>query len=257
MKNLDKISFIIGFGVVGMFVGEISNDLNQYAKHAPAIALGVLRAYMIYESSHVKRAFPEKTRFANTWQWLSFFVSALYILGLLIQDEIELPLFFSLQACNIMLIGAELHYSLRSLIAPDRATIETQSKRIEELEEEAKSNRETIEANSSKIEEQRKEIELNSLEIKEHSEEIENYKKRIGSFESEQKADRLKIESQFNQIAQLKKKIETHSLDSELVAELRKGIAGPTGIHWLCECNEPRFIGNKAKDKRLICNKCK
>ena len=165
----------------------------------------------------------------------------------LLYQVVNWTLFFCEVALGISRIKSIDH---KSVIASLRDEIEMYRLTIDQ-------NRETIEANSSKIEEQANTIEKNSLAIGKHSAEIENYKKRIGSFESEIDAKALQIENQSKQIAQLKNQIEKHRLDSELVAELRKGIAGPTGIHWLCDCNEPRFIGNKAKDKRLICNKCK
>ena len=259
MKN--RILSIIALGIVSMFAAEVRPDLAWWA---PPLAIGVLRAYILIESSRLKAAFPKHEKFANRWSYASSVLVAFYIFALFVREKIGFDLFMSLQAANVLLIGAELFYSRLSLIEPNRVTIETQKDQIDTLSDEIgilnlriETKEETIGEYMEEIDKLDKQIELNSLAIEKHSDEIENYKSRIGSFESEQKADRLKIENQSNQIAQLKKQIETHSLDSELVAELRKGIAGPTGIHWLCDCNEPRFIGNKAKDKRLICNKCK
>lgn len=249
MKN--RILLIIALGIVSMFAAEVRPDLAWWA---PPLAIGVLRAYILIESSRLKNAFPKDKSFANRWSYASSGLVALYILALVVRGKIDWDLFMSLQAANVLLIGAELFYSRLSLIEPDRVKIGEQKDQIDQLLLEQKEDREAIELHLETIEAQSQTIERISLEIDKHSLEIENYKSRIGSLESESNTNRLTIENQKKQIEVNRLALEKAKEAIEIVTELRQGKSiGSAGIIWLCQENNYHTKGNRAKDKRLVC----
>ena len=136
---------IISLGIIASYLAEVMPDLFWAG---PPLAFLVLRAYILIESSRLKNNFPSEEDFANKWSIWSSIISASYIGSLLWMEEIDLSLFTSLQATNILTIGAELFYSKLSLIEPDRVLIENQKDVIATLRTEIESKDSIIASHS-------------------------------------------------------------------------------------------------------------
>lgn len=178
--NRDQTTLLLVIAIGGLcsFGGEISGLLKEeYAKTAlafslmPPFAFIVLRAYVVMLGKRVREQMG-KPDTANFWTAVCFVCGAVYIYYLQRDGTIELPLMWSLQAVNLIMIPAEIYYGI---ISADHPSVE----RIEKLE--------------SKIEELESEIGLSDSQIEKLETEIEAKKKEIATLESEITSAELKF----------------------------------------------------------------
>jgi len=235
MTPANKILSLIALGIIAMFAAEV---LPALAWWFPPLAIGVLRAYIIIESTRIKNNFPDDYGFAVNWTVGTSVLVAAYIAALWYRGTIGIDLFMSLQTCNIMLIGAELFYSKLSTLSPDRVWIDALQKQIDQYRQEIEGNRVAAET-----------IDL-------LTEEIGNHKARIGSLESELAGDRLRIESLEMEIEKAHHALTVNSRAIGLGQRLLNGgVKFSAGTVIACpECGTVDLHGHRAKDMR--CKKC-
>ena len=106
---------LIGLGLV--FAGEVAPDSAHFA---PPLAFILLRGYVVMRGKDVRERTKDNT--ARWWTWGSTAIASAYIASLMFREirPISIDYMISLQAANIMLVGAEIYYSILAAESPSK-----------------------------------------------------------------------------------------------------------------------------------------
>jgi len=232
---------VIAIGVICMFAGEV---FPEKAWWAPILAFIVLRAYVVMQGKEIRERAKNKGT-AGFWTWGSTALAAAYITGLHFQDKdtYTLSLMISLHVANIMLVAAEIYYSILSGKHPAELKNESLEKEIESKDGEIEKLKDDLIVVKMSFDLQKEEIEKQKEQNENLSKQIESNTGRIQELE-------LANEFKLNELGKVNQRLTKLKKSVSIIQSVGKNYRA-------CYCPQcSNFNSWGIAAKNVVCSNC-